>query len=170
MFFFKKCLYDYFLMVVFSVTVKKKCEKASPKNGFPIDNTTMVIKVAGQEYCVTSRKKHKKSRSLGSVLDFATEIDRSTKVDVEISCNNNNNVVENATEIRNGQNANAEADNNETDGNKNFSEGNRERGYNLSKSKSDGNPFQHRKRGKIIRIEQRPRAQGKWMCMKIFGF
>lgn len=30
----------------------------------------MVIKVAGQEYTVSAKKKHKKSQSLGSITDF----------------------------------------------------------------------------------------------------
>lgn len=37
--------------------------------------------------------------------------------------------------------------------------------YTLSKSKSEGNPFQHRKQGKIIKISQRPVSTGKF-CMK----
>ena len=52
--------------------------KAIPdKNvSIPIDNTTMVIKVAGHEYRVTNRKKQQvKSQSLGSLSDFNIEIE-----------------------------------------------------------------------------------------------
>nr|XP_015836523.1 PREDICTED: PP2C-like domain-containing protein CG9801 isoform X4 [Tribolium castaneum] len=62
--------------------------KKSPKR--PVDNTTMVIKVAGQEYCVTNRtkKRHNKSHSLGSISDFNLEIE-TTRIDKEFYNNNN---------------------------------------------------------------------------------
>ncbi|KAF7271024.1 hypothetical protein GWI33_016055 [Rhynchophorus ferrugineus] len=51
--------------------------------GQPIDNTTMVIKVAGHEYCVTNKpKRHSKSFSLSSISDIAIEVEK-TKIDKE---------------------------------------------------------------------------------------
>ncbi|KAF2898816.1 hypothetical protein ILUMI_07359 [Ignelater luminosus] len=56
-----------------------------------VDNTTMVIKVAGQEYLVTNRKKQEnKSHSLGSLSDFEIEIEK-TRICTESHPNNNNN-------------------------------------------------------------------------------
>lgn len=62
--------------------------------GHPVDNTKMVIKVAGQEYCVKNdTKKHRKSLSLGSISDFNIEIEK-TKIDkdwcMETLSNNKN--------------------------------------------------------------------------------
>uniref|UniRef100_A0AAR5PDM1 PPM-type phosphatase domain-containing protein n=1 Tax=Dendroctonus ponderosae TaxID=77166 RepID=A0AAR5PDM1_DENPD len=65
--------------------------KISPKrvSGQPIDNTTMVIKVAGNEYCVTNKpKRHSKSFSLGSISDFNIEVEK-TKIDKDFyNCDN----------------------------------------------------------------------------------
>lgn len=198
----------------------------------PVDNTTMVIKVAGQEYCVTNRITRKsKSQSLGSLSDI--DIDK-TKVDSEFYSNNNSdsfrcknmdknneilngsdaedikneaehsNVTEkelcksnNDTNLRNDTNSHSEtiingaqsaetkSDHTKTSNKKivnetaktNDRKGPSERkrssvrtaagsdsakqNFALAKSKSEGNPFQHKKKGKIIRITQRPTGIGK---------
>lgn len=117
--------------------------KKSPKRpkGLPVDNTTMVIKVAGQEYCVTNRtKKHNKCHSLGSLSDFNLEIE-TTKIDKDFYNNTNNNEK---IEIEESGGSNEPSQN-----------------FNLAKSKSEGNPFQHKKRGKIIKVAQRANSRGK---------
>ncbi|XP_074040275.1 PP2C-like domain-containing protein CG9801 isoform X2 [Leptinotarsa decemlineata] len=68
---------------------KKSPNKLSP--GQPIDNTAMIIKVAGHEYCVINKpKRRSKSLSLGSISDFNIEIEK-TKIDKSFYCTNNNN-------------------------------------------------------------------------------
>ncbi|RZC33263.1 PP2C-like domain-containing protein, partial [Asbolus verrucosus] len=121
--------------------------KKSPERpkGQPVDNTTMVIKVAGQEYCVTNRtKKHNKSHSLGSISDFSLEIE-TTKIDKEFY---NSNADDNVGDVG--------CDVETSDGSDDKDTG--QQSFNLAKSKSEGNPFQHKKRGKIIKIAQRPNA------------
>lgn len=202
----------------------------------PVDNTTMVIKVAGQEYCVTNRITRKsKSQSLSSLTDI--DIDK-TKVDSEFYSNNNSdsfrcknadknneilngsdaedtkneaerlNVTENElcksnndTNSRNETNNHAEtiingaqSVENNSDSNKSNSKkksanqtakindrkepSDRKRSsartsagsdstkqnFALAKSKSEGNPFEHKRKGKIIRITQRPTGIGKSSC------
>lgn len=125
--------------------------KKSPKRpkGQPVDNTTMIIKVAGQEYCVTNRtKRHNKSHSLGSISDFKLEIE-TTKIDKTFYNNNSSQVRCKNTE-KVDENADEKSDVNKE--NTNFS---------LAKSKSEGNPFHHKKRGKIIKVAQRENPRGK---------
>lgn len=251
-------------------------------SGQPVDNTTMVIKVAGQEYCVTNRAKrrHSKSHSLGSISDFQIEIER-TRIDRQFKDNNNvsestqteplnppdetnlrDHEINKKRESSGNENRSIEVngsgnqiqeinpiktieydkvENQEKSGNKKRSleakpSRNNSRGrcslersfqgdfnaniekkscdkiesdevrikddrgkcgdgyahnhrnsvkknlendgkseengikYGLSKSKSEGNPFQHKKKGKIIRVAQRPNAKGKfcvacWKCL-----
>ncbi|XP_044260360.1 PP2C-like domain-containing protein CG9801 isoform X1 [Tribolium madens] len=120
--------------------------KKSPKR--PVDNTTMVIKVAGQEYCVTNRtKKHNKSHSLGSISDFNLEIE-TTRIDKEFY--NNNNADEVKCKVGSIDDSGGVGDD-KSDNRENFG---------LAKSKSEGNPFQHKKRGKIIKVAQRADSRG----------
>lgn len=134
-----------FLLVL--VSTKKK-SPTRPK-GQAVDNTTMIIKVAGQEYCVTNRtkKRHSKSHSLGSISDFCLEID-TTKIDKDFYTNSNNNTVE----IDTGQEL---QETNDTLNTNHCDNAEQQQNFNLSKSKSEGNPFHHRKQGKIIKIAQR---------------
>lgn len=152
------------------------------KQGLTVDNTTMIIKVAGQEYCVTNRKK-RNSKSLS--LTSLTDIDK-TKTDAEYSTNNNNSEDvkckntekdndERKLEERNGEaindNVHVNKSNLQTKGSRrpktngvSFDSTADKAGYGLSKSRSEGNPFQHRKKGKIIRITHRPVATGNLTC------
>lgn len=96
----------------------------------------MVIKVAGREYCVTNNKKRNSSKS-HSLDDLTAENNNSE----DVKCKN-------ATSIIEEQQRKECCD-------KNFT---------LAKSKSEGNPFEHKKRGKIKRLAQRPAATGKkWL-------
>ncbi|CAG9833455.1 unnamed protein product [Diabrotica balteata] len=164
--------------------LKKSPNKVCP--GQPIDNTTMIIKVAGNEYCVTNRpKRHSKSHSLGSIKDFNIEIEK-TKIDKSFYSNNNSESVEckNNT-VCNDNQKNGDDTSKDNPKNPEDSTVRRERSsqrkssarmsassrreprqneksnenYSLSKSKSEGNPFHHKKRGKIIQIE-RPITRG----------
>ncbi|KAK4878430.1 hypothetical protein RN001_010936 [Aquatica leii] len=128
-----------------------------------VDNMTMLIKVAGQEYLVTNRKKpDNKSHSLGSLSDFEIEIEK-TKI-----CTDNNN--SNDVKCKNQELANLQSDNHVGVAkndlvNKRNSQSDRKKSlerpdsskvnYGLSKSKSEGNPFPQKKKGKIIRIASR---------------
>ncbi|XP_066148710.1 PP2C-like domain-containing protein CG9801 isoform X1 [Euwallacea fornicatus] len=187
--------------------------KKSPKRvvGQPIDNTTMVIKVAGNEYCVTNRpKRHSKSHSLGSISDFGIQVGK-TKIDKDFynSCdkgedaNSNSNhsqCIENAvcdkedTTITSGRDMgtnntttrrkvsetkkpNLSNINHKQDTLKHHflssnrirsggssgsskSQGEKDKNHALSKSQSEGNPFQHKKRGKIIQVQRQQRQRG----------
>ncbi|XP_030747522.1 PP2C-like domain-containing protein CG9801 isoform X2 [Sitophilus oryzae] len=206
--------------------------------GQPIDNTTMVIKVAGHEYCVTNKpKRHSKSFSLGSISDFAIEVEK-TKIDKEFyhcdsqkdensndnsiyqesetKCDRNQFNVEYSdglsskingkqsdivgnnltninltkdgsvsckTEIQSNENKDVRSHNrasvkegksrkadttkpttHKTNNNTKIKVESKvtekhpaNKNYALSKSKSDGNPFHHKKRGKIIHM-QRPQS------------
>lgn len=106
----------------------------------------MVIKVAGQEYSVTNNKKrNSKSQSLD---DLTVAVENNNCEDVK--CKNNVKFDENNQECCELQQQQQQQNN-----------------YALAKSKSEGNPFQHKKRGKIKRLAQRPAATGKlhvfWM-------
>ncbi|CAG9818696.1 unnamed protein product [Phaedon cochleariae] len=170
---------------------KKSPNKPSP--GQPIDNTTMVIKVAGHEYCVTNKsKRHSKSHSVGSITDFNIEIE-TTKIDKSFYISNNNCT---AVECKNNLALNGnqiECDENQTGKNgkkvakephessirkdkaknipkretapRNSQKMNSQQqssckpessneNYGLSKSNSEGNPFHHKKRGNIIKVER----------------
>ncbi|XP_056648376.1 PP2C-like domain-containing protein CG9801 isoform X1 [Diorhabda sublineata] len=157
---------------------KKSPNQISP--GQPIDNTTMVIKVAGNEYCVINRpKRHSKSHSLGSIKDFNIEIEK-TKIDKSFYSNTvsqpserKNNLVENnETDRKKNEEVDNKKDAPKDTTQKKISKENvssvkrdprqtekRNENYNLSKSKSEGNPFRHQKRGKVIQIE-RPNTRG----------
>lgn len=203
----------------------------------------MVIKVAGQEYCVTNRmkRKHSKSQSLGSVQDFKIEIDktkieRELKVDDEKKTRNSLSRIDAKNEFQNDKEKKGEIDvrmSSKSDLNQNTikceekvsaikkdsimieknsisNEGkplrnckltnvqsNRKaqevvakvkrkdsietnertsnelrrssKNYALSKSKSEGNPFGYGRKGKIIRIAQRPIVGGKCWCMNFIN-
>lgn len=98
----------------------------------------MVIKVAGQEYRVTNNKKrNSKSHSLDDLTAATTENNNSEdvkckNVTIDVEENSNSNNLECC-----------------------------DKNYALAKSKSEGNPFEHKKRGKIKRLAQRPLAMGK---------
>ncbi|XP_063927501.1 PP2C-like domain-containing protein CG9801 isoform X2 [Zophobas morio] len=127
--------------------------KKSPKrpSGQPVDNTTMVIKVAGQEYCVTNRtKKHSKSHSLGSISDFPLEIE-TTRIDKEFY-NSNNNADVCCKSVDKGESTDDSAGSCDNES--------RAQNFSLAKSKSEGNPFHHKKRGKIIKVAQRANSRG----------
>lgn len=102
----------------------------------------MVIKVAGQEYRVTNnkQKRNSKSHSLDD-LTTATETAENNNSE-EVKCKNTGNVEEKETH----QSRKKECC---------------DKNYALAKSKSEGNPFEHKKRGKIKRLAQRPAAMGK---------
>lgn len=118
----------------------------------------MIIRVAGQEYRVTNTKR--KSRSLGSLTDLTVENSESSD-SKNIPRNNNANDDNNCDESK--QKSSAEPSSKcivvVSDDVKNSKE-NVNRNFNLSKSKSECNPFEHKKRGKIIRLTERPKAQG----------
>ncbi|KAK5638030.1 hypothetical protein RI129_012325 [Pyrocoelia pectoralis] len=126
------------------VPVKKTLSKQ-------VDNTTMLIKVAGQEYLVTNRKKKEnKSHSLGSLSDL--EVEKTKKI-----CTNSNN---NSSDVKCKNQDVVNCDNRNTE--RNDKKKSLERlvdtkpNYGLSKSKSEGNPFLQKKKGKIIRLASRP--------------
>ncbi|KAF5306578.1 hypothetical protein FQR65_LT07305 [Abscondita terminalis] len=134
--------------------------KSTPPLINKVDNTTMLIKVAGQEYLVTNRKKKhddNKSHSLGSLSDFDIEIE---KTKICIDNNNSDDVI-----CKNQELANSQSDNhvnkriNKRNSDKKKSQERRpdssKVNYGLSKSKSEGNPFPQKKKGKIIRISSR---------------
>lgn len=202
--------------ILASQEIKTKSE--NKKVSSPIDNTTMTIKVAGQEYFVTDRKKQIKSQSVGSLSDLqAVESIESNglinpndtalrllhKNNLESSkqdnlgCDNidkkDNNrsdttkstkrnqlgggcdtkhIQGNSNNIRRRSGSNKSNSSVKTFQNRNVTNRNsdiktsssKEQNYTLSKSKSEGNPFQHRKRGKIIKITERPISSGK-SCM-----
>ncbi|KAJ8950782.1 hypothetical protein NQ318_011275 [Aromia moschata] len=183
---------------------KKSPHKLYP--GQPIDNTTMVIKVAGHEYCVTNKpRRHSKSHSLSSISDFNVEIEK-TKIEKSFYCTNNNcesvecknnlalsvndskeNACDRTSESeqnssvfkpgrdkrewrhRTNQISSKAKENKPTGQQKPVVIKQRSRdvtdsptksqSYGLSKSKSEGNPFHHKKRGRIIKID-RPNIRG----------
>lgn len=196
--------------------------KKSPKraSGQPIDNTTMVIKVAGNEYCVTNKpKRHSKSYSLGSISDFNIEVEK-TKIDRgfyncdskrdensnnehtkckedQNRCDSNNLQVENCegtiksdgilttnsnTKINTTKEFQHEKiKHNATKPNPNASNINRSsktvpkgdmetnkshtgKNYSLAKSRSEGNPFHNKKRGKIIQVQRPQSHRGIKFC------
>ncbi|GJQ85952.1 hypothetical protein Trydic_g21800 [Trypoxylus dichotomus] len=218
-----------------SYEVKTKAE--SKKLSSPIDNTTMVIKVAGQEYFVTNRKKQMKSQSAGSLSDLNStnsagsngptidlegelklpqeSLSKNIKINdcdskgnltgrnvsSETRCDSRNsnrrsvrrsdavggceskhihgNNAKGSTEgVRrrsgsNKSNSSVHRFQNKQNTNKIVNDKSEnstpskqwkpktcdeKQNYSLSKSKSEGNPFQHRKRGKIIKISQRPNS------------
>lgn len=150
------------------VTTKKK-SPTRPK-GQAVDNTTMIIKVAGQEYCVTNRtkKRHSKSHSLGSISDFCLEIE-TTKIDKDFYTHSNNNNSVKFDGEPESQETNDKSNTNHCDN------AEQQQNFNLSKSKSEGNPFHHRKQGKIIKIAQRATtSRGKntssMSCRSFFFF
>lgn len=98
----------------------------------------MVIKVAGQEYRVTNNKK-RNSKSLS--LDDLTTNENNNSEDVK--CKNVDVVVVTTTDVEERKKECCD------------------KNYALAKSKSEGNPFEHKKRGKIKRLTQRPAAMGK---------
>lgn len=194
--------------------------------GKPIDNTTMVIKVAGHEYCVTNKpKRHSRSLSLGSISDLVIEVEK-TKIDKafynssnsynnncatmecknkfarndtnecdnkENVCNNGGADVESLLEVnRNNVNddkigkdttttrekrpqqqhkklVNKQQQQQSVVSNKRSAKGQqrvvddiqRSGGHQLSKSKSEGNPFQHKKRGKVVKVNRPITSRGK---------
>nr|XP_023018772.1 PP2C-like domain-containing protein CG9801 [Leptinotarsa decemlineata] len=188
---------------------KKSPNKLSP--GQPIDNTAMIIKVAGHEYCVINKpKRRSKSLSLGSISDFNIEIEK-TKIDKSFYCTNNNNCE--SVECKNIALNDDEIDCNDikeispkdphipirnseivpkckeviekkpisrtsVPNRTNLKQRNNDKtekpveSYELSKSKSEGNPFHQKKRGKIIKIDRR-NMRGKilaWCGYKVFIF
>lgn len=184
--------------------------------GKPIDNTTMVIKVAGHEYCVTNKpKRHSKSLSLGSISDIGIEVEK-TKMERTYTSSNNycetmgckniiqsdnqsksdkDNVYNNDKEstivdlvgVKRSETKEAHEKNfnkiaksikdstqehqqrkvlnkqtsinNKKSSNDHIVEV-QNSSHRLSKSKSEGNPFQHRKKGKVVRVN-RPVTRGK---------
>lgn len=179
--------------------VPKKIPNKHQK-GQPIDNTTMVIKVAGHEYCVTNKpKRHSKSHSLGSISDFRIEIEK-TKIDRTFYSgeNNNSDAVECKNVVNNQSVCYRDVNNSECDDsnipeesqaskivisntqnvakaaqkkvtkthqkpivrNTLTTNSTKNENYALSKSKSDGNPFQHKRKGRIIKVD-RPNLRGK---------
>lgn len=176
--------------------------------GKPIDNTTMVIKVAGHEYCVTNKpKRHSRSLSLGSISDIVIEVEK-TKIEKGFHINNNNcgtmecknhlitNNIQNECDKENLYSAVVvnmhvdkigikQTDNNGSKTEKDATKESQQRkmarkqspvhnkrvtnqrsvdvqtsAHKLSKSKSEGNPFEHKKRGKIVKVD-RPIRRGK---------
>lgn len=212
-------IYTQFLSV--STTLPKKSpNKLCP--GQPIDNTTMIIKVAGHEYCVTNKqKRHNKSHSFGSISDFGIEVEK-TKIDKTFYCNNNNcetvecknkvaskdnqslcdkgkdilKNIDNTLVIKSSNDNDKQSSDRKAKVNEKSKEENklpvlpkssvristtkpnskqsnrdssnlsqinrdtRRDSYGLSKSKSEGNPFHHKKKGKIIKVN-RPKIHGK---------
>ncbi|KAI4454752.1 tipa [Holotrichia oblita] len=198
------------ILVIRDIKIKTETKKLPS----PIDNTTMIIKVAGQEYFVTNRKKQIKSQSVGSLSDLnntnstisnAQDLSSDQQSDINddrISCRNNEDLRRDSIsknkklncdnrerkssnrrnlkgcdtkhihanrniseDVRKRSGSNRSNSSIKTFQNKNTSDTSNEKkqaesskphNYALSKSKSEGNPFQHRKQGKIIKISQRP--------------
>ncbi|XP_017781405.1 PREDICTED: PP2C-like domain-containing protein CG9801 isoform X2 [Nicrophorus vespilloides] len=147
--------------------VEPPLKSPNRNSDLPLDNTTMVIKVAGQEYYVTNRRKtgHGKSQSLGSLKDFGVEID-TTKV---IQTVENNNVgsgdeIERVVIFCDSSTSSKEPEQIcgegivEGGGSSAVEADVAQKKFALAKSKSEGNPFNHKKRGKITRLAQRPVA------------
>ncbi|CAG9770367.1 unnamed protein product [Ceutorhynchus assimilis] len=182
--------------------VPQPIPKKSPKrvSGQPIDNTTMMIKVAGHEYCVTNKpKRHSKSYSLGSISDFNIEVEK-TKIDKEFyNCDENSNSKitrckenqrkcdntcafqgttpkENVSTNVNTNNVRKEEHNlkikqksvtninpnipKTMDSSRKTVEAKKGQNYSLSKSRSDGNPFHNKKKGKIIQVQRQQSHRG----------
>lgn len=167
--------------------------KSPTKNvSAPIDNTTMVIKVAGQTYYVTNKKKqHSKSHSLGSLSEFNIDLNRDSRKYSSTSDDNKNGINQGITINNNNIVDNERCDNvKETDGDEvenliseiresesilnetiptigtstNCSvNGVEDKGKNfgLAKSRSEGNPFNHKRKGKIIKLTERPTGKLK---------
>ncbi|KAL1502756.1 hypothetical protein ABEB36_007857 [Hypothenemus hampei] len=165
------------------LSVVRVSEKKSPKRieGQPIDNTTMVIKVAGNEYCVTNKpKRHSKSFSLGSISDFNIEVEK-TRIDTsyysyDSKKNDNDDCMQESSKIGifdEGKSlicpTNKEAENVDeekrlklnTFDNRHVKRINNinktssgTKNYALSKSTSEGNPFHNKKRGKVIQVQR----------------
>lgn len=129
----------------------------------PSDGSTMVIKVAGQTYHVPSAKKqHNKSHSLGSLSDFNLDIDKPKKY----SSTGDNNAVEDAV-ITNNDVCKRNSEQGDVviescggilSENGDASHEEAPSSFALAKSKSEGNPFSHKRKGKIIKITERPRG------------
>lgn len=197
--------------------------KISPKrvSGQPIDNTTMVIKVAGNEYCVTNKpKRHSKSFSLGSISDFNIEVE-TTKIDKDFyNCDNKKDSNSNDHHMERMENqrqcdtserleegcestittdvksiTNSGTNNNikreAVEGNSDLktkpkvtiasqvsskhpstsknrhipnTTANPSKNYALAKSRSEGNPFHNKKRGKVIQVQRQHSQRGITFC------
>lgn len=151
----------------------------------------MIIKVAGQEYRVSNRKSRSLGSltDLTNIDSGEPPASNTSNSNSNINTNsdtqpipNNNNEVSQQCKNKNPStncdddtttvpttttNNSTEASNNvgqvtsrEVINNSNQSD-NVNRNFSLSKSKSECNPFEHRKQGKIIRLTERPKAQGK---------
>nr|CAI5859184.1 unnamed protein product [Callosobruchus analis] len=144
-------------------TSSKKSLTSNTSSGCSIDNTTMVIKVAGQEYCVTNKPKrrHSKTSSLSSLSDFSIEVEK-TKIDRKTYINNTksdstkgdmNNLKGDQTKnpIETRQKVQVTVDIT-TDKMK-------AENYCLSKSKSDSSPFHRKRQGRAIKRD-RPKFEG----------
>lgn len=156
-------------MFVAAIVPPQRSPRYAP-TGQPVDNSVMLIKVAGQEYLVTNSLKCR-SLSLSSIADeINVEIER-TKIYKNI--NNNDATAVNKMTIAPVNQMTAAANKTAVAAKKaaNRDEvrskvGNVRRGSRdsirhknetpaLAKSKSEGNPFRHKKQGKIIRVSQR---------------
>ncbi|VEN41939.1 unnamed protein product, partial [Callosobruchus maculatus] len=141
----------------------KTCITSNTSSRRPIDNTTMVIKVAGQEYSVTNKPKrrHSKTNSLNSLSDFNIEVEK-TKIDK--NTHNGSNKSDSMKGDMKNLNSNPTKNHIETqqkvkvpmDVATNKSKG---ENYYLSKSKSDGSPFHHKRQGRAIKCD-RPKLKG----------
>lgn len=145
---------------MFCILAAAETNRTSPRSNKkqckPLDNSTMIIKVAGQEYRVTNTKR--KSRSLGSLTDLTVDngTDNNNKDDETKSKSATNDDIKKCVV----SSINVEAGSvPKTD----------DKSYGLSKSKSECNPFEHRRKGKIIRLTERPKAQGNLFvgCMNL---
>lgn len=131
-----------------------KCNKKQCKR---LDNSTMIIKVAGQEYRVTNTKR--KSRSLGSLTDLTVEND--TDLPNNNLNDDSNKNTSKSYDDKNARNKVIIDDHKACDDIKISCSSNSDNlNYGLCKSKSESNPFEHRKKGKIIRLTERPKPQG----------
>lgn len=150
------------MVSVFIVAASPQPLQTSPAVacGRRVDNSVMLIKVAGQEYLVTNTLKSK-SLSLSSLADnLDVKIERT-----KIFKNINNNDLRAADKMAEVQKGAARCDEvcvvesmatnirraSRDSVRKNEAAG----GSALAKSKSEGNPFGHKRQGKIIRVSQR---------------
>lgn len=144
-------------MVPLFLAIIQTPQKSPVKNdpNITLDQTTMVIKVAGQEYCVTNTKKqHNKSHSLGSLSEFKLDLEKTKTNDDTIEINHNTTI----NNEQNKENCNDETVSEITENNFNVVNNSKEENLGLSKSKSEGNPFNHKKKGKILKLTERPRG------------
>lgn len=176
-------------------------------SGQAIDNTTMIIKVAGHEYCVTNKpKQHSKSHSLCNITDLGIQIEK-TKIEksfcgntnyVSIKCNNKIDSKDNQRLYVKSKDSGMETSNILTNINVIKEDESMKLpttakamvrfntmykisnvvlhwceffftyqatcefydGYKIAKSKSEGDPFGSKKKGRIIKVN-RPNFQGK---------